>query len=179
MHNCLPLTVLANQQDAHMWRSQTLRLLMPPMRDNISDAEKHLRSTTEESIGQVADRQASEFLASSACYLIKSESKAIFTNRLKKMFSDAANLSFQLWTRRTQIRCFTLRDLKTLSFDAESPDFEPDSLVRWDDYEDHLKDRPVTVMVHPLLKAYGNDEAADYDQGRVWAKGAVWLDSKV
>ena len=76
------------------------------------------------------------------------------------------------------MRCFTLHEIKHLAFDHESPDFDPDNLVRFEDHEDHLKDKTVTVIVHPLLKVYGTDEAKDYDQGRVWAKGVVWLDSK-
>lgn len=152
---------------------------MPPLRNNISDAEKQLRTTTEASIARVADRKAREFLASPACYLTDGEIMAGFADKLRQIFSDAAKLSYMLWTRKTQMRCFTLHDLKNLSFDAESPDLDPDSLVRWEDCEGQLKSKPITVMVHPLLKIYGNDEAKDYDQERVLAKGVVWLDSKV
>ena len=35
------------------------------------------------------------------------------------------------------------------------------------------------MFVHPLLEVAGTDEAKDYDQERVWAKGVVWLDSKM
>ncbi|CZR67408.1 uncharacterized protein PAC_17307 [Phialocephala subalpina] len=168
----------ANQQDAHVWRSQTLRLLMPPLRTDASDAEKQLRRTTEDSIAQAADRHASDFLASAASHLIENKAQTDFTNKLKKIYSDAARLSYMLWTRRTEMRCFTLHEIENLAFDAESPYFDPDSLLRFDDYEDHLKGKRVTVMVHPLLKVYGTDEAKAYDQERVWAKGVVWLNSK-
>ena len=73
----------------------------------------------------------------------------------------------------------TLRDIEQPGFDAECPLFDPDTLMRHEDHEDQLKDRPVTVLVHPLLEVAGTDEAKDYDQERVWAKGVVWLDSKV
>jgi hypothetical protein len=180
--NCLSLTALGNQQDAHIWRSQTLRLLKPPLRNDAidadADAEKQLRRTTEDSIAQAAGRQASAFLASPARYLIEDNANTVLTNKFNKIYSDAAKLSYTLWTRRTQMRCFTLHEIKHLAFDHESPDFDPDNLVRFEDHEDHLKGKTVTVIVHPLLKVYGTDEAKDYDQGRVWAKGVVWLDSK-
>ena len=180
--NCLSLTALGNQQDAHIWRSQTLRLLMPPLRNDATDAdadaEKQLRCTTEDSIAQAAGRQASAFLASPARYLIEDNANTVLTNKFNKIYSDAAKLSYMLWTRRTQMRCFTLHEIEHLAFDHESPDFDPDNLVRFEDHEDHLKGKTVTVIVHPLLKVYGTDEAKDYDQGRVWAKGVVWLDSK-
>jgi hypothetical protein len=151
---------------------------MPPLRNDASGAEKQLRRTTEDSIAQAADRQVLAFLTSPASYLIENKAKTDFRSKLKKIYSDAARLSYMLWTRRTQMRCFTLREIKYLAFDAESPYFDPDSLVRYDDHEDHLKGKMVTVIVHPLLKVYGTDEAKDYDQDRVWAKGVVWVDSK-
>jgi hypothetical protein len=155
---------------------------MPPLRndatDEDADAEKQLRCTTEDSIAQAAGRQASAFLASPARYLIEDNANTVLTNKFNKIYSDAAKLSYMLWTRRTQMRCFTLHEIRHLAFDHENPDFDPDNLVRFEDHEDHLKGKTVTVIVHPLLKVYGTDEAKDYDQGRVWAKGVVWLDSK-
>jgi hypothetical protein len=180
--NCLSLIALGNQQDAHLWRSQTLRLLMPPLRkdatDAGADAENRLRFMTEDSIAQAAGRQASAFLASPARYLIQDNASTVLINKFNKIYSDAARLSYMLWTRRTQMRCFTLHEIKHLAFDHESPNFDPDNLVRFEDHEDHLRGKKVTVIVHPLLKVYGTDEAKDYEQGRVWAKGVVWLDSK-
>ncbi len=76
------------------------------------------------------------------------------------------------------MRCHTLQEIKHLAFDAASPGFDPDTLVRYDDHEDYLKGRMVTVIVHPLITVHGTDEANDYDQERIWAKGVVWLDSR-
>jgi hypothetical protein len=117
-------------------------------------------------------------LTSPASYLINKETELDFTVKLKKIYTEGARVSYMLWTRRTAMRCFTLQDIKHLTFDAESLYFDPDSLVKYEDHEDHLKDKPVTVIVHPLLKVYGTDEAKDYEQDRVWAKGVVWLDSR-
>jgi hypothetical protein len=161
-----------------MWRSQTLRLLMPPLRNDISDGEKQLRHKTEEFIGRVAQQQASAFLASPASFLVENATAPDVIYKLNKIYDEAARQSYMLWTRRTEMRCRTLRDIGQPVFDAESPYFDPDSLMRHEDHEDQLKDRPVTVLVHPLLFVGGTDEAKDYDQERVWAKGIVWLDSR-
>jgi len=77
------------------------------------------------------------------------------------------------------MQCVTLHEFRELKFDASSPFFDPDSLVRYDDHQDLLKGRPITVMVCPLLQGFGTDQGDDYDKDRVWAKGVVWLDSRV
>jgi hypothetical protein len=119
------------------------------------------------------------FLASPTSFLIENSTKPVVVQKLKKIYDEAAKHSYMLWTRRTEMRCYTFRNLEQPVFDAESSFFDPDALMRYEDHNDQLKDRPVTVMVHPLVKVAGTDEAKDYDQERVWAKGVVWLDSKV
>ncbi|PMD15698.1 hypothetical protein NA56DRAFT_581595 [Hyaloscypha hepaticicola] len=169
----------ANIQDAHIWRSQTLRLLKPPLRGDTSEGERKLHHDTEKIIARVAQEQAMAFLASPASFLIENSTKPVVVQKLKKIYDEAAKHSYMLWTRRTELKCYTLRNLDQPDFDAESPLFDPDALVRYEDHEDELKDRPVTVMVHPLVQVAGTDEAKDYDKERVWAEGVVWLDSKM
>ena len=62
-------------------------------------------------------------------------------------------------------------------FDLDSEGMEPHGLVRYDEHEDNLHGKPISVVVHPLLKAFGTDEAKNYDKSRVWAPAVVWLDS--
>jgi hypothetical protein len=152
---------------------------MPPLQNDISDGEKKLHYTTEEDIARVAQQQATAFLAGPASFLVENNTKSDVANKLRKIYNEAARQSYMLWTRRTEMRCSTLRDIELQGFDAECPFFDPDTLMRHEDHEDQLKDRPVTVLVHPLLKVAGTDEAKEYDQERVWAKGVVWLDSKM
>jgi hypothetical protein len=127
----------------------------------------------------VAQQQVMAFLASPASFLIENRTTPVVMQKLKKIYDEAAKHSYMLWTRRTELRCCTLRNLEQKEFDAESPFFDPDALVKYEDHDDQLKDRPVTVMVHPLVQVAGTDEAKHYDQERVWAKGVVWLDSKM
>ncbi|KAG4427172.1 hypothetical protein IFR05_017345, partial [Cadophora sp. M221] len=168
-----------NPQDAHVWRSQTLRLLMPPLRDNMSDGEKKLHHIMNEAIGRVAQEQAEAFLAGPASLLVKNSTESDVVHKLKNIYDEAVRQSYMLWTRRTEMRCSTLRDIQLPGFDAESPFFDPDNFMRHESHGDQMKDRAVTVLVHPMLKVAGTDEAKNYDQERVWVKGVVWLDSKV
>jgi hypothetical protein len=168
---------LANQQDAHIWRSQMLRLLLPPLRTGNAVEGERLRSWTMGMIAKVSERQASNFIAGSARYLISTDDKTDYTEKLKGIYQEAATLSYKLWTRKITMKCSTFHDLGHPTFDANSPYLEPHPLVRYDDH-DRLKNKPITVIVHPLLQVYGTDEAKDYDEGRVWAPAVVWLNSK-
>lgn len=152
---------------------------MPPLRNDISEGEKKLHDTIEAAIARVAQQQATAFLAGPASLLVENSTKSDVAYKLEKIYDEAARKSYMLWTRRTEMRCYTLKDIGQLGFDAESPCFDPDTLIRYEDHEGQLKDRPVTVLVHPLLQVAGTDEAKDYDEERVWAKGIVWLDSKM
>jgi len=69
------LITLANEKDAHMWRSQMLRLLLPPLRTDSKDGEEHLHSLTKGMIAKVSEQRASDFIASSARHLIINDVK--------------------------------------------------------------------------------------------------------
>jgi len=148
------------------------------MGTNTTDGEKLVRSHTMAIITKVAERQTSKFLGGPARHFIQSDTKPEFSEKIKAVFQDSATLSYQLWTRRTVMRCCGLQELNHPVFDVNDPRLVPHTLVQPDEHEDQLKGRPITVMVHPLLEAYGTDDAEDYDTGRVWARAEVWLDSK-
>jgi hypothetical protein len=151
---------------------------MPPLRNDIPDREGKLRHTMLEAITNVGREQAEGFMASPACFLIETKTKSDFAAKISKLYQEAASQSYKLWTRRTEMRCYTLRDMNPLRFDGESKFFQPDTLMKYDDHQDQLKGNLVTILVHPLVQVAGTDEAKDFDQMRVWAKGIVWLDGK-
>ena len=76
------------------------------------------------------------------------------------------------------MRCYTLKHLGRLAFNPESEDLIPHSSVKLEQFEDLLKGRPISLIVHPLLQLYGTNDAKDYDRGSVWAPAEVWLDSR-
>ncbi|KAH8808654.1 hypothetical protein F5884DRAFT_636787, partial [Xylogone sp. PMI_703] len=168
---------LLAEENAHIWRSDTLRLLMPPLRHDTSETEKKMHSRTEAVIGRIANQAASDFLKSPARHLVNSETKANFAFKLQNIFREAALISYMLWTQRTHMRFRTLHQLAPLIFNGNTSRFTADNLVRYEGQEERLKGSVVTVMVHPLLEVYGTDEAEDYEKGRVWAAGVVWFDN--
>lgn len=151
---------------------------MPPLGLETSDGEIELNQTTEATITKVAQEEAVAFLNGPASSLVGKPPSSDVAEKLKKIYDEAARQLYKLWTRRAELKCYTLRDMDSLGFNPESEDFDPDNLVKYDDHEDQLKGKPVSVLVHPLLCVAGTDEGNDYDRERVWAKGVVWLDSK-
>jgi hypothetical protein len=172
------LIILANQEDAHIWRSQTLRLLLPPLRADSKEGEKELHSVTEGAIAHVSEQQASHFAASPARYLIDTNVKHDYIKKLYSIYQEAATISYRLWTRRTAMKCYTLHNMKNLAFDIDDPNLVPHTLVHPDEHEDQLKGRTIALIVHPLLRVYGTDEAKNYHKGRVWAPAEVWFDTR-
>lgn len=156
-----------------------MRLLLPPIGGNITDGEKALRTDTEGMIRKISERQASKFLSGPARHLINAD---ILTNglseKIRSAYHEAAALSYKLWTRRTAMRLKSLYDLQHLPFNVDDIRLVPHPTVRYEEHEDQLEGKPITVIVHPLLEVYGTDEAEDYDKGRVWACAEVWLESK-
>jgi hypothetical protein len=161
-----------------MWRSQTLRLLLPLLRNDSREGEKALRSWTEGPIAKVSNRHTSDFLASPAQRLIDNKAIANTAKKLKPIYQEAASISYMLWTRRTTMKCVTLQEMDRPIFDVENAYLVLHPLVHPENHKDELKGRPITLIVHPLLQVYGTDEARDYDEGRVWIPAEVWLDSK-
>jgi hypothetical protein len=151
---------------------------LPPIGVASSDEERKMHSSTVEWMARVADQQAAQFLAGPARYLIRDEVKESAATTLQNLYRNAANTSYMLWTRRSFIRCYTLQNLNGLAFHPDSKSFIPHSSVRYDDFADQLEGKPVSLMVHPLLKLFGTNDAKDYDVGSVWAPAEVWLDSR-
>ena len=109
---------------------------MPPLRNDISDGEKKLHHTIEAAIARVAQQQATAFLAGPASFLVENNTKSDVAHKLKKIYDEAVRQSYMLWTRRTEMRCYTLRDIDQPSFDAGCLLFDPDTLMRHEDHED-------------------------------------------
>lgn len=83
---------------------------------------------------------------------------------MKAIYKQAAELSYQLWTRRTVIKGRTLLDMDVQAIIAlDSPYIEPHTLVRYDDHPNHLFGRPFTVVVHPIVESFATEEGDGYD----------------
>ncbi|ESZ92368.1 hypothetical protein SBOR_7252 [Sclerotinia borealis F-4128] len=167
----------SNKEDAHIWRSQFLRLLLPPIATETSDDAKRLHDSTQHMIVVAADRVASDFLEGAARYLISNEARESCGDRLKAICREAATISYMLWTRKTTLKITTLHNMGHRPFDPDSKCSVPHSSVDYESHKDQLRGRSISMMVHPLVMVFGTDDGTDYDQGRVWAPAEVWLDS--
>ncbi|QSZ31529.1 hypothetical protein DSL72_001096 [Monilinia vaccinii-corymbosi] len=168
----------SNKDDAHIWRSQTLRLQLPSIATESSENEKRLHDVTESMIAKAADRQASNFLEGAARYLINIEARVRGEDKLKAIFHEAATMSYLLWTRRTSLQFgYTLHDLNYPVFNPDTKYWVPHSSVDYESHEDQLHGKAISILLHPLVMVYGTEDGKDYDQQRVWAPAEVWLDS--
>ncbi|KAH7411294.1 hypothetical protein BKA64DRAFT_638933 [Cadophora sp. MPI-SDFR-AT-0126] len=167
----------SNEEEAHIWRSQTLRLLLPDIRSGCSDGEKALHTWTKSKISAIASHRVSQFLASPARHLlvIPTDAKTNHISKLSSIYQEAALTSYNLWTRRTAMRCTTLRDMGSPAFVVDDPRMAPHSLIHLDENEEELQGRKIEVLVHPLLEVLGTDEAKEYDEARVWIPAEVWF----
>ncbi|KAG4435320.1 hypothetical protein IFR05_009209 [Cadophora sp. M221] len=167
----------SNQEDAHLWRSKTLRLLLPLSRLGNHDEERVMRSWTESRIAEVSSQAASRFAAGPARHFMAVDAgdRTNYRTKLESIYQEAATISVNLWTRRTFMKCTTLEEMRSPIFDPDSPHLVAHSIIHPDDHEGRLKGQPISVIVHPLLEVLGTDEAKDYDQARVWATAEVWF----
>ncbi len=119
---------------------------------------------TEENIAKVSEWYVLDFVHGAARYLLDPKVNNDAMNKgLQSIYLEAGTLSYNLRTKRTTLDCITLRDIAELTFDADSEAFKPHSLVRYYEHGDQLKGKPITLMVHPLLRVLGTDEGKDYN----------------
>ena len=112
-----------------------------------------------------------DFLSSPVNILIR---KDVNVDRLERIYQEAADICYKLWTRNITLKCSSLQDIPCKTFDAESSYVEAYATIHIDDYEDQLLGKPITMVVHPLIQAYLSE--ADYDNERVLSRAVVWFE---
>lgn len=151
-----------NEAQAHVWRSDTLRLL------NVKTQEVRKRIST---------KRAQAFLQGPVQILstgLTESEKSKCKEELQEVYISAAELSASLWTQRTYTSNDGLRQLN--AFSIKSPEMVAHPLHRLDD-EDHSMDgKEILLVVYPLVTAYGNDDGESYDQRTAWAKAIVLVE---
>ena len=155
-----------------------LRVLSPSIQEDAHPSEKRVKTDTETLRHNVCSRHTAAFLEGPARHLLQpmqNDATSDRAQRLENIFQTAGKLSYQLWTQRTFFECAGLQALKSEPFSIGSPVMEMHPLVHLDEAPVQLNERPITMVVNPLVKVWGTDEAEDYDHCRVWAKAVVWL----
>lgn len=155
-----------------------LRILSPSIQEDAHPSEKRVKSNTEALRQKVCSRHAAAFLEGPARHLLQAipnEATSDRAQRLENIFQTAGKLSYQLWTQRTFFECRGLLELKGESFSIDSAIMEMHPLIHLDEAPARLSERPIMMIVSPLVRVWGTDEAEDYDHCRVLAKAVVWL----
>ncbi|KAE8141384.1 hypothetical protein BDV38DRAFT_296891 [Aspergillus pseudotamarii] len=163
-----------NKEEAHIWRSQTLRLLATPPPNSVHNAL--LRAKVE----AITSELAVEFLAGPVQLLFRdrSDSWAIQRNQeLYQLYHTAGELAISLWTQRSFMRCYCLDELPV--FRAEHPVMSAHALHRQHGNDAKLDGKHALIIVHPAIVAFGNEYAEHYDLCKVWAKGIILVDEHV
>ncbi|KAF3899504.1 hypothetical protein GY631_0545 [Trichophyton interdigitale] len=168
-----------DEREAHIWRSQLLRIYNPSEGSALGEKEKLAAKKMDSRVHRCSDYFATIFHTGPAKYLfrkIPSEQETTRLNKLRDIFIDAGELSSRLWTQRTYMKSQNLPSLKLEQFKVSSPSMEAHPSQGLDDDEDNKLDGSrVEVVIHPALLAFGNDDCENYHIARVWAKAVVLL----
>ncbi|KAE8385413.1 hypothetical protein BDV23DRAFT_164985 [Aspergillus alliaceus] len=160
-----------NKEEAHIWRSQTLRLLATPPPNSVHNAP--LR----EKVEAVTSELAVGFLAGPAHILFRhrDDARAIRRNQeLYQLYQTAGELAISLWTQRSFMRCYCLDELAV--FRVEHPVMSAHSIHRQHGNDSRLDGKNALIIVQPAIVAFGNEYAEHYDLCKVWAKGIILVD---
>lgn len=170
-----------SQNESHLWRSRTLRLLATPSADVQQRDGRHWHNYSA-SQKAICHQFASEFYGSPAKHLIKPASReggkadTQCFDDLESILQYAGELSYRLWTRRTVACVMSLPELRNQPFKVGSDIMTAHPLHRLYEDDDRCDGWFVGVVAHPAIVAYGSSDGKDYSSGRVWVKAEVWLD---
>lgn len=166
-------------REANIWRSQTVRLLHPPVSQHDKPSET-VRCDVEQATRDACRDAARVFASGPASLLTQGLADAQreeCRRSLEALFEGAGKLAVRLWTLRPAIRCDYLPDLQHRLFAVDSPAMQAHALHKLDDpADDRFDGRPVKIVVHPAVFGMGTHDADAYDRPRVWAKAVLWLD---
>ncbi|AEO57895.1 hypothetical protein MYCTH_2062435 [Thermothelomyces thermophilus ATCC 42464] len=168
-----------DQNESHMLRSRTLRLLATPppsanQGNGTHDSYRALQKATCRELAGV-------FYNSPARHLIKPASRADGEaashcfNDLESIMQYAGELSHRLWSRRTTLRVRTLHDLRETPFREGFEYMRAHPLHRLYEDDDRCDGWFASVVTHPAVVGLGSSDGKDYSTPRVWIKAEVWL----
>jgi hypothetical protein len=113
------------------------------------------------------------FLSGSAGKLIKYTTED-FQSQLDRLFMRAKHLSLDIWTRRSTIVCSFIQALKDEVYVDKSKKLVPHPLFLPEDLSE-LYGKQFSILVHPLIEVFGNEEGQEYSEGRVLTSAVVWF----
>ena len=161
-----------DERQAHVWRSQALRLLNPASKT--AKTETSVSNKSKETRQLACTRLYLDFIRGPVRLLCRDIEDVERRDReLKDIFCSAGEMATNLWTQRTNMKCFNIRHLQ--AFNIDNSKMVAHRLHHLDDDDHSLDGRSILAVIQPLVVAYGNDNEENYDQFKIWAKAVVLI----
>ncbi|GIC90506.1 uncharacterized protein Aud_006940 [Aspergillus udagawae] len=155
----------ADEQKAHIWRSQTLQNLSTFLQDMTKKLVRGL---------------VTGFLTSPARTLLRKVGDNDAVNKraqeLQSLYDGAAQLALSLWTQRAFMTCQSLRGLPP--FTVSNPMMLAHRLHLLDEDDTRLDGKRILLCVQPAILAFGSENAEHYTQHKIWSPAVVVLHEK-
>ncbi|KAL2201125.1 hypothetical protein P885DRAFT_26182 [Corynascus similis CBS 632.67] len=167
-----------DQNEAHILRSRTLRLLATPPPNGAQGNGTYCHTTNQKAVCQELAR---EFYESPVRHLVKppcrkgGNAAAQCLEDLVSIVQYAGELSYKLWSRRTTLEILTLGNLGGVPFRMDFEYMKAHPLHRLYEDDDRCDGWFASVVTHPAVVGYGSSDGKDYSTPRVWMKAEVWL----
>ncbi|KAK2755734.1 hypothetical protein FQN54_005884 [Arachnomyces sp. PD_36] len=166
-----------NAPGAHLWRSETLRLLNTANGCEQSASPQPIKSRITEMRKRMSERLASEFLRGPVGLLLRPnltyEEGCMVTNQLTNIIFNAGENSMNLWMQRTNMVMFELRNCG--KFNLNNPFMTAHRLHQLDDDDHRLDGKPIIAVIQPGVVAFGDNDGENYEKYKVWSKAVVMV----
>ncbi|CZR66897.1 uncharacterized protein PAC_16798 [Phialocephala subalpina] len=113
------------------------------------------------------------FLSGVAGKLVEDTSEEL-QSQLDRIFGRAKNLSLNIWARRSNLVCYFAQDMKDELYVDWSEKLVPHTFLLPED-RTTLHNKHFSVLVHPLMEVFGNEEGQACAKGRVLASAVAWF----
>ncbi|KAF7169280.1 hypothetical protein CNMCM5623_002076 [Aspergillus felis] len=167
------IMIKADEQKAHIWRSQTLQNLSTT---GDPDTEAFLQGMTRQLVNGLVNR----FLTSPARTLLRRVGNNDAVNQrareLRSLYDGAAQLALSLWTQRAFMTCQSLRELPR--FTVSDPMMSAHRLHLLDEDDTRLDGKRIFLCVQPAILAFGSENAEHYNQYKIWSPAVVVMHEK-
>ncbi|KAJ0417518.1 hypothetical protein BJY00DRAFT_315810 [Aspergillus carlsbadensis] len=163
-----------NEADGHLWRTQTLHALGNAR----TDTGPYPGLVMPWLLDVFSFKLALKFLNGPITVLLQpvytETETALRAEGLEKIIHEAASLAVKLWMQRTSIGCHGLGNVRL--FSSKTTFSRPHRLHHLDDDDDRLDGHRVVLVTQPLIVAWGDENAENYDKHKVWAKATVCVE---
>lgn len=144
------------------------------------ETESSRQPFTEDALHKVAIRLSNKILDGPVHVLLKPlAGEAPVTKRtedLRGLIHVAGEFAFRLWSQRTFMTCIGLDQLE--GFLSSGSFLSAHRLHRLEEDDDKLDNRRIVILTHPVVLAWGDEKAENYDQYKVWGKAIACVEER-